>query len=112
MYDRFTFFPSHRTERTLKLSTIVEVRYLGDRRMRIELKDEETVFLYLEFANQEERQAWDLALVINHKIVVDKDLNKNLFVDEKELKASLAKSRSSLKISNDFEERSSDFKTS
>ena len=51
-------------------------------------------------------------MVINHKIVVDKDLNKNLFVDEKELKASLAKSRSSVKISNDFEDRQSDFKTS
>lgn len=35
-----------------------------------------------------------------------------MFVDEKELKVSLAKSRSSVKMSNDFDDRQSDFKTS
>jgi hypothetical protein len=47
VYDRFTFFLDHRPEKEMKLASILEVRYLGDRRMRIEFKDEETTFLYL-----------------------------------------------------------------
>ena len=39
VFDRLTLQLPHRPPRTLKLAAISEVKYLGERRMRVELKE-------------------------------------------------------------------------
>jgi len=52
--------------------------------MKIDFKNDETVFMFIQFQNIKKRESWDLALFVNHSIITSKDLDRSLFVETRE----------------------------
>lgn len=55
--------------REYKLANLSEVKYIGDKNMKIGFKIDETMFVFLQFDSKKQRDQWDLALFANSKII-------------------------------------------
>lgn len=82
MNDKLIISIENKPSKIYKISNLIAVIYINNNRIRLEMRQEEVQYIYFLFKNEKERKIWDLALYVNFKIIENKDLDKNMFLEE------------------------------